>query len=546
MSNSDDETKPDMTRIEDLSEYLHEEDPETDAQFDIPPTPDEEEEESESFETMSVDDLEDAPPTFEESNDEENTEDEEAPAFEASEENTFDRDDEDNTFGSDDEDNTFGSDDEDNTFGSDDEDNTFGSDDEDNTFTGDGTEPDFETPAEFGADSEDDDLETLDEVQEIEEESNLIEEVENEIQEALSEDESEDEASFGSQDEDDSEDSFESDQEDSFEFSGDSEEPEENPEGAIQEDFVSEPDPLPEVSTDPTPSSPVVTPPSANKVRENFSDLNEFGNSISYGQVTAGGNPPFSLILRKIKYLEDSERIIEILREHGLCDESNESDYQQGLNNGSMLISQLNEYSAIYLAHKFRRFDLEILVGLADEIHPSKNYDMDYKGLVRKENLRQNKSETFSLEDQIVEVESILLATTPTLENYRIDRYLGLVSTHIMIEEEEFQKLQETDSLNNQVDADELLKEIDDELREEKSHTAIVEVGLEEIYQNLAEALKVKAYKLRGNAVVGINYQITPLINQKSGDQSPSIRYKISCTGNAVWVGGKEAPRSEA
>ncbi|MBK25522.1 MAG: hypothetical protein CME70_16115 [Halobacteriovorax sp.] len=526
MSNSDDETKPDMTRIEDLSEYLHEEDPETDAQFDIPPTPDQDEEE-ESFETMSVDDLEDAPPTFEEPSDDNSIEDDEEVEEEVS---SFESDD--STFDSDD-------------------DNTFGSDDD--SFSGESTEPDFETPAEFSADSEDDEdgFATLDEVQEIEEESSLIEEVENEIQDAMSEEDNEEEeeaaASFDSDDSfeaDDSEDSVDSEEpEEAFSFSEETEETNETEE--FEEPFE-EPAPLPEVSSAPPPSSPIVTPSPAPKARENFSDINEFGNAISYGQVTAGGNPPFSLILRKIKYLEDSERIIEILREHGLCDESNESDYQQGLNNGSMLISQLNEYSAIYLAHKFRRFDLEILVGLADEIHPSKNYDMDYKGLVRKENLRQNKSETFSLEDQIVEVEAILLATTPTLENYRIDRYLGLVSTHIMIEEAEFQKLQETDSLKNEVDADEILKEIDEELNEEKSHTAVVEVGLEEIYQNLAEALKVKAYKLRGNAVVGINYQITPLINQKSGDQTPSIRYKISCTGNAVWVGGKEAPRSEA
>jgi uncharacterized protein YbjQ (UPF0145 family) len=172
---------------------------------------------------------------------------------------------------------------------------------------------------------------------------------------------------------------------------------------------------------------------------------------------------------------------------------------------------------------------------------------MDYKGLVRKENLTQNKQETFSLEEQVIQVEAILLATTPTLENYRIDRYLGLVSAHIMIEEEEFQRLQETDLKNkneDEVDPDELLRELDQDDLESKTST--IEIGLEEIYQNLAESLKAKAFKMKGNAVVGINYQITPLINQKPTDQNPSINYKISCTGNTVWVGGKEAPRSEA
>lgn len=539
MSDNDDEqTKPDMTRIEDLSEYLHEEDPETDAQFDIPPTPDEDpEEEDNNFQTMSVDDLEDAPPSFSDDDTSDEEENEAPPSFESEDE-------EETSFSSDE-----------STFGDDEEESSFGETDfEGDDFSSDSTQPDFETPAEFGSDDDDEEIE---EVQEIEEESALAEEVENEIQEALSED--------------DSDNSFETDSDDNDDFSSDQFDTSETEEMSFQDEEPVEETPLeeeeagtetlvaetveeiisPEPESEPEPfvaqdPSPAPTAVKAQAQRENFKDVNDFGNAITYGQVAAGGNPPFSIILRKIKYLEDSERIIEILREHGLCNESNEEDYQQGLNNGSMLISQLSEYSAIYLAHKFRRFDLEILVGLADEIHPSKNYDMDYRGLVRKENLRQNKNETFSLEDQLVEVEAILLATTPTLENYRIDRYLGLVSTHVMIEETEFQKLQEADAMNSVVDPDEILKEIEEELAEEESSTAKIEIGLEEIYQNLAEALKVKAFKLRGNAVVGINYQITPLINQKTGDQTPSIRYKVSCTGNAVWVGGKEAPRSEA
>lgn len=539
MSDNDDEqTKPDMTRIEDLSEFLHEDDPDTNAQLDeMPPTPDEEE--HQSFETMSVDDLEDSPPTLQEDDKEL---DEDPPSFSSDsedDENSFtsestqsdfevptelSSDDEEESSFNADETGSFGSesdDDDDNSFSTDDS-SEFGSDDSDSFSLDDDKDDSFS----MESDSEEEPI--IDEIVEVEQEAQLQEEVDQEIQEALGEDTDEQE-----------EDQFESTEESQTEGEALSFDEIENTEDhetqsfeeeasspQVMEDFTSEP-----VSS-PTPSAP----------REAFKDVNEFGNAITYGQVTAGGNPPFSIILRKIKYLEDSERIIEILREHGLCDESNESDYQQGLSNGSMLISQLGEYSAIYLSHRFRRFDLEILVGLADEIHPSKNYDMDYKGLVRKENLRQNKNENFSLEDQLVEVDSILLATTPTLESYKIDRYLGVISTHVMIDESEFQKLQDTDTLNNEIDPDELLRELD----EEASKTATVEIGLEEIYQTLAESLKVKAFKLKGNAVVGINYQITPLINQKTDEQVPSIRYKISCTGNAVWVGGKEAPRSEA
>lgn len=545
MSDSDDETKPDMTRIEDLSEFLHEDDPETDAQLDTSAM--DGEDEPPAFETMSLDDLED------DESSSEDTSEEEPPAFDSADD--LDSDGE-----------------EDSSWGDDSGESDWGG-------SGDATQPEIEVPAEFGSEEDsfasdddsfgaDDSEETLEEVQEIEEEAQLQEEVENEIEEAMAADtddendfsgDSFEETSFSDSDDDDTfgESSFSEDEaEEEQSFSEPEEEAEESFDSAqeeeIEQESFSEPEPElepePAPAPEPTPEfyqEPVQTQAPAPTKRENFQDVNEFGNSISYGNVAAGGNPPFSIILRKIKYVEDSERIIEILREHGLCDDGNESDFRQGLNNGSMLVSQLSEYSAIYLAHKFRRFDLEILVGLADEIHPSKNYDMDYKGLVRKENLRQNKAETLSLEDQVIEIDSILLATTPTLENYRIDRYLGLVSTHVLIDEKEFQKLQEADTGN--IDPDELLAEIEEEIAaEEKSTTAHVEVGLEEIYQNLAEALKAKAFKLRGNAVVGINYQITPLIGQASADSAPGIRYKISCTGNAVWVGGKEAPRSEA
>lgn len=545
--NDDDITRPDMTRIEDLSEFLHKDDPEADAQLDLPSTP-VEEEEAESFETMSLDDLEEdeSPPAFSEDNNEEDLE--ESPSFQNDDEESFSNE----GTQPDIEVPNFGDDSEDLEGSEDFQETSFDSTEDDNENESFGDSSSFEENA-------DDESFSLDEMDSLDEETKLQEEVDNEIQEALEEDEEEnDSESFQMKDDEDESESLEDSEfesESDFEAETTQFETAETEEEVEEENiFQTEEDPSFVTPGVQSMNSPIEDSFSQShqketnlqpEQRENFKDLNEFGNAISYGQVAAGGNPPFSIVLRKIKYLEDSERIIEILREHGLCNESNEADFQQGLNNGSMLISQLNEYSAIYLAHKFRRFDLEILVGLSDEVHPSKNYDMDYKGLVRKENLSQNKQETFSLEEQVIQVEAILLATTPTLENYRIDRYLGLVSAHIMIEEEEFQSLQEIDlKSKNDIDPDELLRELEQD--EPDSKTSSIEIGLEEIYQNLAESLKAKAFKMKGNAVVGINYQITPLINQKPTEQSPSINYKISCTGNTVWVGGKEAPRSEA
>lgn len=444
----DDETKPDLTRIEDLSDFLHEEDPDADAQLDIPETPNEESESEESFKAMSFGDLEDAPPSFDSSEEEVGVES--LPSFNSDEISVSDT-----------------------------------------------TEPNLNMPSDFmpeaqsfSSDEEDISLDNEQKLEE-EEETQLFETIDQEQNDQDLEDK----------------DVIFSDQAEANDFE----------ETANEKEVAPMPD-----SFDSPEQQEEQTLPTA---REAFQEVKDFGNAITYGQVTVGGNPPFSIILRRLKFLEDGQRIIEILREHGLCDESNEKDYQQGLSNGSMIISQLSEYSAIYLAHKFRRFHLEALVGLSDEIHPSKSYDMDYRGLIRKESITQNKSENISLEDQVIEVKAILLSTTPTLENYRIERYLGLVSTHIMVDESEFQKLQDVEISDNQVTSDQLL---------------------EELYQSLAEALKVKAFKLAANAVIGINYQITPLINQSAVAQTPSIRYKISCTGNAVWTQGREAPKSEA
>ena len=60
---------------------------------------------------------------------------------------------------------------------------------------------------------------------------------------------------------------------------------------------------------------------------------------------------------------------------------------------------------------------------------------------------------------------------------------------------------------------------------------------LDLIYQHLANKLRHKAVQLKGNAIVGINYVVTPLPPTPSDHQVPTEnKYKVSCTGNVVWV----------
>ncbi|RLA64756.1 MAG: hypothetical protein DRQ88_10490, partial [Epsilonproteobacteria bacterium] len=244
----------------------------------------------------------------------------------------------------------------------------------------------------------------------------------------------------------------------------------------------------------PPPSAPSTSTPSG------MAEVQDFAKNISVGQALTPGNPPFSIILRNIKYSEDAEDLLRILKEYGIANDSNQDVFQQGLDTGSVLISQISEYAAIILTHKFRQFDLEIQMGLSDEIHPPKV--KEGKGLISKIGVDQNKEENADLNTGVDSPEIILLSTTPTLENYKINRYIGIITESTKISEEDAQQLQE---------------------------------GLDQNFEALTDKLKDKAFKLRGNAVIGITYQMSPLIPAKEKG------YTVTCAGNVVWVSPLES-----
>ena len=80
---------------------------------------------------------------------------------------------------------------------------------------------------------------------------------------------------------------------------------------------------------------------------ETFDDVKQFAENISYGHVSTGGNPPFSMIIEGIKYLEDANEITDILQEHGVINDSNKNIFSTSIQNGSLLLSQISEYAAI-------------------------------------------------------------------------------------------------------------------------------------------------------------------------------------------------------
>ena len=236
------------------------------------------------------------------------------------------------------------------------------------------------------------------------------------------------------------------------------------------------------------------------KTPETFEDLKKFSESSSLSGMATEGNPSFSVLLKNVRYVEDVNDIVALLRELNLLSDSEEQTKGR-LMRGMLLIPRISEYAAIFLAHKLRRFDIDILVGLSDEIHPPKHQETPETGIVSKSNLYQNQAHQFHFDNPRIDISQIIVAATQTLEGYQVVKYMGVASEHKM--------------LDSNVVEDEGSSEIP------------------RYYQELANKLKAHALKSHSNAVVGLNYQLTPLPNEFG---MGGHKYRLTCTGNLVWV----------
>lgn len=167
--------------------------------------------------------------------------------------------------------------------------------------------------------------------------------------------------------------------------------------------FESEPEPVY------TPTPTAKAPEQAYKSPENFEDLKKFAESTSISGMGAEGNPSFSVLLKNIRYIEDVNDILSLMKELGLLSDP-EEQIKQRLMRGHLLVPRISEYAAIFLAHKLRRFDIDIQVGLSDEIHPPKHQETPETGLVSKYTLYQNQTHHFHFDDTKLEISQIIVA----------------------------------------------------------------------------------------------------------------------------------------
>lgn len=291
---------------------------------------------------------------------------------------------------------------------------------------------------------------------------------------------------------------------------------------------------------------------------ENFSEVTSFIEHNAYGDFSAEGNPPFSIILKNLKFHEDAQEIMNILIELKVYTEDTREQLHHNLERGQLLISRLSEFAAITLCHKLRGFDLEILMGLTEEINPPKSYQSNDRGLTSKRSLLNNKKLFHTLKDRNNElVGTILTSTLPTIDGYKIVKNLGMI-THVKllnledikgnIEDEliehasssydekaslrELQLARENILSQDSVSLNEIEEQFsklilgNNKFQSEQSH------NLNKTYENIVSELLQKIDQRAVNAVLGINFTITPINIDEYLSKGP--KYQVICSGNMV------------
>jgi uncharacterized protein YbjQ (UPF0145 family) len=268
-------------------------------------------------------------------------------------------------------------------------------------------------------------------------------------------------------------------------------------------------------------------------IPEKFEDVKSFAQHFSYGKSTGGGNPPFSLIARHIKYKDDADDILILLREFGLVTKTNEAETIKALELGTLLVPQISEYTAIVLAHKLRRYDLDLEVGLSDEIHPSKSGETNPRGLVKKESLKQNKSESMKLKDSPHQFKDVLVTTASKVEGYFVQKHLGVQTTFAIVEEEDLEKLA---FISKQEREPNEVFEVSEEFGDLSSESAFrnFKETYVALYEDLTNQLKQKAFTKKANALIGLHFQMNPL--QYDRREQRVNAYQVTCSATLAII----------
>lgn len=226
-----------------------------------------------------------------------------------------------------------------------------------------------------------------------------------------------------------------------------------------------------------------------------------YNQSTSFGHLPTSANPAFSLKIEDINP-EYTESIIEILAEFQLLKNNSEKDYRLSLSNGSLLISQINEFLTIQLATKLKRFGAKMLMGPSDLIFNSKIVkENSPRGLHTKRIKEQTKrgSEQLNVLNTNQELDFFIHFQNTDI-NFEIENHLGAVTTSQIIEEEDFNRSAHAQKMINQH-----LENISSDDKDLYHKYANL---LEHSKEKLIDVLKAKAILKNANSLNNLQFQI--------------------------------------
>lgn len=253
-------------------------------------------------------------------------------------------------------------------------------------------------------------------------------------------------------------------------------------------------------------------------ITENFEEVKNFAQNFNYGTVEGAGNPPYSVIVRNIKFKEEAEDILALLTEFGIINDTNQKEMEIAINLGSILISQISEYTAIILAHKLRRYDLDLEIGLSDEIHPSKSGESNPKGLTKKSSIKQNKEESFKTPEKKFKISEMIISNASNIPNFKVIKVIGIEHAHTLLNEEDISRMA---YINKRI----LLNDLNEQ---EKSDFKDYKNEQDEIHNILLSEVKNKAYKEGANALLSVQFNLNSLADHKNNF------FKLTCTCTKV------------
>ena len=167
---------------------------------------------------------------------------------------------------------------------------------------------------------------------------------------------------------------------------GDEADAPEVPQGDAQDEEFADEEPFAEASNDDGPLEDEDEQPPAEAVSEDEAEadgqdirVDEAASTENEEPVSGATDPQgeensrdlYSLAIRNIEPGRDSQAVRDLLEEYGLLTNENAQLFDQGLAHGNVLVARIAEYTAVVLAHRLSRLDIDVACALSEDIHPS-------------------------------------------------------------------------------------------------------------------------------------------------------------------------------